>query len=151
MVTAVVYSGFDVVREVGVKRLAARPHARGSGSNSQRFRRKAAAIKHEPFQIGFYDPCSAVPQPPAEAGDDSLEQHPLARKPSGLNETLNGRLDMPHPHGNVPPVENMFYIAADSISGELDRGPGSLSTDDPASIQRPTARNAYGWVATPLH
>ncbi len=65
------------VREVSVKRLTARLYARGNGSDSQRFCRMAGAIKHEPLQTGFCDPCSAVPQAPAEAADGSLEQSTL--------------------------------------------------------------------------
>ena len=119
MAAAVVHKGFDVVREVGVKCLAACLHPRGSGSDSQRFRLNAVAIEDEPSHIGFCDPCSAVPQPPAEVCDWSLEQHPLARKSVSPNEPLHGGLDMPDAHGDVPPVENMFYIAADGISTEV--------------------------------
>jgi hypothetical protein len=74
----IAHKGLHIVREVNVKRLATCLHTRGSGSNSQRFFREAVAIGHEPFQIGFCDPGSAVPQPPARACGGSIKQHPLA-------------------------------------------------------------------------
>ena len=99
----------------GIRCSRGRCKAFGSGSNCQRFCRKAGAIKHEPFRISFCDPDSPVRQPRAEAGDGSLEQRPLTGKPVGLNDSLYGRLDMPHAHGNVPPAEKMFYVDAASI------------------------------------
>lgn len=71
------------------------------------------------------DPYSAVPQPPAEAFrgalEQSLEQYWIAGKFFCLDQSLNGRFDMPDAHGDAPPVENMFYlaIASDGISDEV--------------------------------
>ena len=119
MAAAVVQKAFEVVREVGSKRLATSLNPRGSGWDSQRFRLITVAIKLKPSQIGFCDPCSAVLQPSAKVCNWSLEQHPLARKSIDLNEPLHCSLDMQEAHRDMPLVENMFYIAADGISNKV--------------------------------
>jgi hypothetical protein len=66
---------------------------------------------HEPFQISFRDPCSAMPQPPAETLRGALEQHRNSSESRYLDQTLNGGLDMSNAHRNVPPVEEMLHLA----------------------------------------
>jgi len=92
--------------------------------DSQKFFRKAGAIVHEPLQISFRDPCSAVPKPPAEAFRGALEQHWIAVKPLCLNQTLNDRLDMSNAHRNVPPVKDMLHlaVATHGIPDEIRKG-----------------------------
>ena len=91
--------------------LASGLHTSDSGADSQRFFRKAGAIVHEPFQISFRDPCSAMPKPPAEAFSGALEQHRNSSEPRGLDQTLNGGLDMSNTNRDVPPVEDMLHLA----------------------------------------
>ena len=95
--------------------LAAGPHARGNGANRQRFFWEAGAIVHEPLQISYRDPCSAVPQPPAKAFRRALEQHRNASKSRYLEQTLNGGLDMSNSHRDVPPVKDMLHLAVATL------------------------------------
>lgn len=76
---------------------------------------------HDPLQVSFRDPCSAVPQPLAQAFCGALEQHRIAGKARCLDQTLNGGLDMSDAHRNVPPVENMLHlaVATHDISDEV--------------------------------
>jgi hypothetical protein len=75
------------------------------------FFREAGAIVHDPLQISFRAPCSAVPKLPAEAFRRALELHRIASKAWCLDQTLNGGLDMLDAHRNVPPVEDMRHLA----------------------------------------
>jgi len=52
-----------------------------------------------------------MPKPPAEAFRRALEQHRNSIEPRYLDQTLNGSLDMSNPHRDVPPVEDMLYLA----------------------------------------
>ena len=81
--------------------------------------RGAGAIVHDPLQISFRDPCSAVPKPPAEAFRRALELHRIARKAWCLDQTLNGGLDMLDAHRNVSPVEDLLHLAV-ATRGILD-------------------------------
>jgi len=77
---------------------------------------------HEPLKISFRNPRSAVPKPPAEAFRGALEEeHRIAYKPLCLDQSLNGRLDMPYTHGYVPPIKDMLHlsVAIDGIADEV--------------------------------
>jgi hypothetical protein len=54
---------------------------------------------------------------------------PIGLKPINLNEPLHRDLNMPDAYGDVPPVEDMLYIAADGISDEVRKSRFTIRDD----------------------